>query len=108
MDDLSFQRHADEALSSLNRKLADAGDEFGFEADLNDGALKIEFEDPPAKFVISPNRPVHQIWVSALTRSFKLDYAEPRGAFVFAATGQTLNELIGEVVSTQIGEKVSL
>src|SRR5450631_2515416 len=101
MDDISFQRRADEALSSLNRKLATAGDEFGFEADLNDGALKIEFEDPPAKFVVSPNRPVHQIWVSALTRSFKLDWNESRGAFAFAATGQTLNELIADVVSTQ-------
>ena len=108
MDDISFQRHADEALSSLNRKLADAGDEFGFEADLNDGALKIEFEDPPAKFVVSPNRPVHQIWVSALTKSFKLDWIEARDAFVFAATSQTLNELIGEVISTQIGKKVGL
>ena len=108
MDDISFQRHADEALSSLNRKLADAGDEFGFEADLSDGALKIEFEDPPAKFVVSPNRPVHQIWVSALTRSFKLDWDELRGAFSLAATGQTLNELIGDVVSTQLGEKVGL
>ena len=108
MDDLSFQRHADEALSSLNRKLADAGDVHGFEADLNDGALKIEFEDPPAKFVVSPNRPVHQIWVSALTRSFKLDWLEGRGAFAFAASGQTLDELIEEVVSTQLGHKVEL
>ena len=106
MDDISFQRHADEALSSLNRKLADAGDEYGFEADLNDGALKIEFEEPPAKFVVSPNRPVHQIWVSALTKSFKLDWVESRGVFALAATGQTLNELMSEVISTQMGQKV--
>ncbi|HEY3744410.1 MAG TPA: iron donor protein CyaY [Bryobacteraceae bacterium] len=106
MDDISFQRHSDEALSSLNRKLATAGDDYGFEADLNDGALKIEFEDPPAKFVVSPNRPVHQIWVSALTKSFKLDWNESRQAFALGATGQTLNELIAEVISTQLGEKV--
>ena len=52
MDDISFQRHADEALSSLNRKLADAGEEFGFEADLSDGALKIEFDEPDRKSVV--------------------------------------------------------
>ena len=108
MDDISFQRHADEALSSLNRKLADAGEEFGFEADLSDGALKIEFDEPPAKFVVSPNRPVHQIWVSALTKSFKLDWVEAKGAFALAATGQTLNELIGDVIGTQLGKKVAL
>jgi len=106
MDDLAFQRHSDEALSSLNRKLAAAGDTFDFESDLNDGALKIEFEHPPAKFVISPNRPVHQIWVSALTKSFKLDWNEPANAFTFAATGQTLNELIADVIGTQLGQKV--
>ena len=108
MDDISFQRHSDDALESLNRKLADVGDEFGFEADLNEGALKIEFEEPPAKFVVSPNRPVHQIWVSARTKSFKLDWVESRGSFALAATGQTLHELIAEVIGTQIGEKVEL
>ena len=108
MDDISFQRHADEALSSLNRKLAAAGDQFDFDSDLNDGALKIEFEDPPARFVISPNRPVHQIWVSALTRSFKLDWNDSKSAFTLAPAGQTLNELVAEAVSTQLGEKVEL
>jgi iron donor protein CyaY len=108
MDDQDFQRHADEALTTLNRKLAIAGDEFEFEADLSDGALKIEFEDPPAKFVISPNRPVHQIWVSALTRSFKLEWNDTKGAFAFPPTGQSLDELIADVVGQQLGEKVLL
>ncbi len=108
MDDLLFQRHADHALSSLNRKLGTAGDQFGFEADLNEGALKIEFDEPPTKFVISPNRPVHQIWVSALTKSFKLGWNEPLNAFTVLATGQTLNDLIAEVVSIQIGQKIAL
>jgi frataxin-like iron-binding protein CyaY len=35
--------------------------------------LQIVFEEPaPAKFVVSPNAPVRQIWVSALSRSYKL------------------------------------
>ena len=108
MDDQDFQRHSDEALTTLNRKLATAGDRFDFEADLNDGALKIEFEDPPAKFVVSPNRPVHQIWVSALTRSFKLDWNDSEKAFVFPATGQTLEALMVDVISQQLGETVTL
>jgi iron donor protein CyaY len=108
MNDQDFQRHADEALAALNRKLAGAGDVFDFEADLNDGALKIEFEDPPAKFVVSPNRPVHQIWVSALTRSFKLDWNDSESAFVLAATGQTLEQLMTDVIGQQLGEEVHL
>ena len=108
MDDREFQRHADDALSTLNRKLATAGEVYDFEADLSDGALKIEFEDPPAKFVVSPNRPVHQVWVSALTRSFKLDWSEPKRAFALAATGQTLEELMKEAIGQQLGEEVQL
>ena len=108
MDEQDFKKRADDALHALHRALVGAADDFGFDVDFNSGALGIEFEDPPAKFVISPNRPVHQIWVSALTRSFKLDWDESRSAFALAATGQTLNDLIGDVVSTQIGEKVGL
>ena len=49
---------------------------------LNAGALAIEFETPPAKFVVSPNSPVSQIWVSAQSKSFKLDWDAARGAYL--------------------------
>ena len=72
-----FHRQADAAISDLYNKLAAATDDFEFDVDMNAGALAIEFEEPPGKFVVSPNTPVRQIWVSALTRSFKVDW-EPR------------------------------
>src|SRR6476620_502114 len=90
MDDREFQRRSGDALDQLNRKLADAGDEFGLESDFNSGALTVEFDEPAARFVVSPNSPVRQIWVSALTRSFKLDWDDGRGAFVLAETGESL------------------
>ena len=68
----------------------------------------IEFDDPPAKFVISPNTPVRQIWVSAHSRSFKLDWDPARGLFAMPVTGQTLKELIEEHIEQQIGAKISL
>ena len=108
MDDRDFGRHSGNALDQLNRKLAAAGDRFGFESDFNAGALTIEFDDPPGRFVVSPNSPVRQIWVSALTRSFKLDWDDARGAFVLAETGETLDELMGRAISTHTGEQVSL
>ena len=61
------------ARSSL-QGLTAASDDAEFEADFNAGALAIEFEDPPAKFVVSPNSPVRQIWVSAHSKSYKLDW----------------------------------
>jgi CyaY protein len=108
MDEQEFRTHADEALHDLARRLAAAGEEHDFESDFNAGALTIEFEEPPAKFVVSPNTPVRQIWVSAHSRSFKLDWDAARGAFVLAGPGQTLAEFIGQAVSQQLGASVVL
>lgn len=108
MDEQEFQTRADEALTSLYKRLSAASDEFDFEADFNSGALAIEFESPPGKFVISPNSPVRQIWVSAHSRSFKLDWDTVHSTFVLTGTGQTLVELIADAISQQIGEEVSL
>jgi len=107
MDDHEFRTRADAALDDLARRLAAAGDEHGFESDFNAGALTIEFDEPPAKFVVSTNAPVKQIWVSAHFRSFKLDWDPAKGAFV-TPNGQTLTEMISDAVSQQMGESVTL
>ena len=106
MDDQEFKNRADQSLEALYRRLAAATDDADFEVDFNGGALAIEFEEPPGKFVISPNAPVHQIWVSAHSKSYKLDWDPARTAFV--ANGQTLAELIAEAVGKQLGAPVSL
>jgi CyaY protein len=70
--------------------LADAE---GFELELQNGVLQILFEDPsPAKFVVSPNAPVRQIWLSALSRSFKLSWSDDAGGF--ALDGEPLPALL--------------
>lgn len=108
MDEQEFRTQSDRALVALYNALASASDEHDFDTDMNNGALAIEFEDPPAKFVISPNAPVRQIWVSAHSRSFKLDWDSARTAFVMAATGQTLKELIEQQIEQRTGEKITL
>ena len=108
MDEQEFKTRAEQALEDLNRRLAAPAEEHEFEVDFNAGALAIEFETPPAKFVVSPNSPVSQIWVSAHSKSFKLDWDPARVAFVLAGTGQTLAELMAEAVGKQLGEKVTL
>ena len=65
------------------------------------GVLTIETEEPhPGKIVVSPNAPVRQIWISALSRSFKLSWSGD--AFVFT-TGESLNTLLGRLVGEQLG-----
>jgi iron donor protein CyaY len=106
-DEKEFRSRSESALIALQRALERASDRHDFEVDSNAGALSIEFEDPPAKFVVSPNAPVRQIWVSARVQSFKLDWNEASAAFVLS-DGRTLHQLIADVVSEQIGERVSL
>ena len=108
MDEQDFKKRADEALSSLHRALMGAADDYGFDVDFNSGALGIEFEDPPAKFVISPNTPVRQIWVSALAKSYKLDWDIVENSFVHVESGDSLKTLIEKVISKQLKEEVSL
>ncbi len=107
IDDREFRNRSDEALNALQRALERASDRYDFEVDRNQGALTIEFEDPPAKFVVSPNSPVRQIWVSARVQSFKLDWNPALGAFAFS-DGRSLNQLIAELVGEQLGGPVSL
>jgi iron donor protein CyaY len=108
MDDQEFQTRADEALHDLYKRLNAASDSGEFEADFNSGALAIEFEEPPGKFVVSPNAPVRQIWVSAHSRSFKLAWDDAREEFVLAGTGQSLADMVGEAISQQLGQEVKL
>jgi CyaY protein len=108
LDEQKFRDAADSALSALERVLERAAERYDFEVDNNAGAISIEFEDPPAKFIVSPNAPVRQIWVSARVKSFKLDWNETRGAFVLASDNRTLLQLIADVTGEQLGKPVSL
>jgi iron donor protein CyaY len=108
IDEQEFKKKADDALTILNRELIAASDDYGFEVDFNAGALGVEFEDPPAKFVISPNTPVRQIWVSANSKSYKLDWDIVENSFVHTETGDSLKTLVEKAVSKHLGEEVSL
>ncbi len=108
MDEQSFQLKADAALSELDEALGAVADDYDFEPDFQAGALTIEFDSPPGKFVVSPNGPVRQIWVSALATSFKLGWDEARGEFVRNETGQPLKELMAEVIGKHLGRSIQL
>ena len=102
MEDQEFQNRAAQALEDLHSKLSAAGDEYDFDSDMNAGALVIEFEDPRERFVVSPNSPVKQIWVSAHVQSYKLDWDGTRAAFVLSRTGETLDELMASAIRKRI------
>jgi iron donor protein CyaY len=97
-----FQSRADAALGRLNRTLGAVADEHDVEVLLQNGVLTIDVEEgAPGKIVISPNSPVRQIWISAQSRSFKLDWAGTD--FVLSSTGETLDKLLGRLLGEQLG-----
>ena len=109
MDEKVFQNRCDAAFDALLRRLQEVGDVHGFEAEGGSGKLEVLFEEPEeTKFVISPNTPVRQIWISALSTSFKLGWSDAEGAFVLEKTGETLMQLMGRLLTEQLGSPVSV
>lgn len=93
IDEATFRRESDRALESLKQSLIAAEEEGGFEAEDNNGVLNVLFDEGSAKFVFTPNTPVRQIWISAQSTSFKLDWSESVQAFVLPKTGEALKPL---------------
>jgi CyaY protein len=109
VDEKDFQRKADSAFEDLKKRLLVLGDEHGFDVEGEAGKLEVIFEEPEeVKFVISPNTPVREIWVSALSTSFKLGWNAARNAFVLEKTGEDLHAVMGRVISQQLGAQVTL
>src|ERR1700687_3121898 len=88
-----FRVKSDQAIEQARRALMALADQEGFEIELQDGVLNLLFEEPSeARFVVSPNAPVRQIWVSAMARSYKLAWSPDANAFVL--DGETLATLV--------------
>ena len=97
-----FRTESDKALENLNKSLGVVAEEHDAEVMYQNGVLTVEIEEPsPGKMVISPNAPVRQIWISAQSRSFKLDWNG--NAFVLPATSESLDTLVGRLVGEQLG-----
>jgi CyaY protein len=56
---------------------------------------------------VSPNTPIREIWVSALSTSFKLAWSDARKAFVLEKTGEDLFAVMSRVISQQLGTQVT-
>jgi len=107
LDEAQFRLYCDETLEALSKALARPSEELGFDVDLGNGTLKIEFEESGRRFVVSPQTPVRQLWVSAHARSFKLDWDPERKTFTLPG-GETLAALIARQISDEIGAPVNL
>jgi iron-sulfur cluster assembly protein CyaY len=105
LDENDFRKRADVALESLKKALMQAEESSDIEVEDQSGALHVSFEDR-SKFVISPNAPLRQIWISALATSFKLDWSDPDQDFVLSKSGERLKALVARLINQQLGEEI--
>ena len=105
MDEATFRRESDHALESLKQALIRAEETSGeFEAEEKNGVLNILFEDGRAKFVFSPNTPVRQVWISAQSTSFKLEWNEAKAAFTLPRTGEDIRTLTERLLREELDD----
>ena len=104
MDEQDFRRQADAALEALKASMIAAESSADMEVEEQAGALHISFDEPPGRFVISPNAPARQIWISALSTSFKLSWSLAENDFVLDKTGERLKPLVERLINQQLGE----
>jgi iron donor protein CyaY len=106
MSEQDFRHRAEQAIETLKKRLIAAEEEGEFEVEENAGVLQIAFDSPKGKFVITPNAPVRQIWISARSKSFKLDWSEVEQDFVYEKTGEALRPLVARLMNEQLGEEL--
>jgi iron donor protein CyaY len=104
IEETEFRRLAETAIEGLKQHLIlrEEEDESGFEVEEQNGVLNVLFEDPGGKFVVTPNTPMRQIWISALATSFKLDWEPTKSSFVLPRTGEALVALMDRLIAEHL------
>jgi iron donor protein CyaY len=93
LSEQEFRVKSADVLERTQHALLELADAEGFEVELQNGVLDVVFEEPnAARFVVSPNAPVRQIWVSAMAKSYKLSWTPEADAFTL--NGETLSALL--------------
>ena len=109
MDEQDFRKKSDGALVDLRKRLLELGDAHGFEVEGEGEKLELQFEDEEeTRFVISPNIAARQIWISALSTSFKLGWSDAAGAFVHDKSRETLSQVMGRILTRQLSLTVEV
>lgn len=109
LNEHEFHQKAEETLEDLEERLGPIAEEHEFDVESGGGMLTLNFEEPTsAKFILSPNSPARQIWVSALSTSYKFDWDSTAGSFVLDKNREPFLKVIAELLKKQLGADVKL
>lgn len=104
----TFTQHYDASITDLETRLSNAideGTEFDFEK--NGDVLTIEFEDGE-RFIISPNSPVNQLWVSANYSGSRFNWSDEENDWIHEKQGDPLFLFLDKELSKKLGKPVSI
>lgn len=104
----SFTNRYDTAVSRLDNALSafiDSGSEFDTEK--NGDVLSVIFDDG-SKFIITPNSPVSQLWVSANYEGHRFNFDEARQQWIDEKSGEIFEAYLGRLLSEKLGQSISL
>ena len=85
----------------------DALPQASVEAELASDILTIEFDDG-ARYVVNSHRAARQIWLSAERSAWHFDYVPSREAWVASKSGDELWATLARLLSSKLGEPVTL
>ncbi|MEK6320535.1 MAG: iron donor protein CyaY [Acidobacteriota bacterium] len=106
ISEAEFQRHAEQAISELERAFGELAEQRDIDVQVEGGVLGVNFEEgEPGKFIVSPNSSVRQLWVSARMSSHKFDWSSEVGEFTLAGTSETLKQVMTRLTQEQLGDK---
>jgi len=104
----TFTERYDETIEELESKLSqliDNGSEFDYE--MEGQVLKIEFENGE-KYIISPNSPVNQLWISADYAGHRFNWSDAISDWVNEKSDEPMRAYLSKALSEKLGEAVSL
>ena len=94
-------------LSELEEKILGLDEDLNIDCELVDTKMVVTIAKPKATWIISTNSGAKQIWIAALTKSWKLD-EDKKGGFVLKETGQNLNQVVSHCLTQHFGKKIDL
>jgi iron donor protein CyaY len=104
----AFINRYDTTIQKLDDQLSaliDNGSDFDTEK--NGDVLTISLEDG-SKFIITPNSPVSQLWVSANYEGHRFNYDEIKAKWIDEKSGEEFAEYIAKLLSEKLNEKIKL
>ena len=104
----TFTQHYDSTVSKLEDTLSsliDSGSDF--ELEKNGDVLVIIFSDG-SRFIISPNSPVNQLWVSANYEGHRFNFNESNLSWIDDKSKEEFLAYLSRLLSEKLSETISL